>query len=117
MTLEPEQQQRPRRRRQGLTEKQIAAKPRRSKRYVEADPEQLTQALVNIVRNAAQALQGISGMREIRLRTRVARGITLAKRRHRLALALSVEVQEIDPEFRIHTSNIRTWMKAREPTA
>jgi two-component system nitrogen regulation sensor histidine kinase GlnL len=30
-------------------------------------------------------------VREIRLRTRVARGITLAKRRHRLALALSVE--------------------------
>jgi len=57
----------------------------------EADPEQLTQALFNIVRNAAQALQGISGVREIRLRTRVARGITLAKRRYRLALALSVE--------------------------
>jgi len=57
----------------------------------EADPEQLTQALFNIVRNAAQALEGISGTREIRLRTRVARGITLAKRRHRLALALSVE--------------------------
>lgn len=57
----------------------------------EADPEQLTQALFNIVRNAAQALEGISGAREIRLRTRVARGITLAKRRHRLALALSVE--------------------------
>jgi len=57
----------------------------------EADPEQLTQAFFNVVRNAAQALQGISGVREIRLRTRVARGITLAKRRHRLALALSVE--------------------------
>jgi two-component system nitrogen regulation sensor histidine kinase GlnL len=57
----------------------------------EADPEQLTQALFNIVRNAAQALEGISGTREIRLRTRIARGITLAKRRHRLALALSVE--------------------------
>ncbi|HWZ70659.1 MAG TPA: nitrogen regulation protein NR(II) [Casimicrobiaceae bacterium] len=57
----------------------------------EADPEQLTQAFFNIVRNAAQALEGISGVREIRLRTRVARGITLAKRRHRLALALSVE--------------------------
>jgi two-component system nitrogen regulation sensor histidine kinase GlnL len=57
----------------------------------EADPEQLTQALFNVVRNAAQALEGISGAREIRLRTRVARGITLAKRRHRLALALSVE--------------------------
>jgi two-component system, NtrC family, nitrogen regulation sensor histidine kinase GlnL len=58
---------------------------------LEADPEQLTQALFNIVRNAAQALEGISGTREIRLRTRVARGITLAKRRHRLALAVSVE--------------------------
>jgi two-component system nitrogen regulation sensor histidine kinase GlnL len=58
---------------------------------LEADPEQLTQALFNIVRNAAQALEGISGAREIRLRTRVARGITLAKRRHRLALAVSVE--------------------------
>jgi len=32
-------------------------------------------------------------------------------------LALSVEVQEIDPDFRIHTSNIRDWMKAREPAA
>jgi 5-carboxymethyl-2-hydroxymuconate isomerase len=32
-------------------------------------------------------------------------------------LALSVEVQEIDPEFRIHTSNIRDRMKAREPAA
>jgi 5-carboxymethyl-2-hydroxymuconate isomerase len=32
-------------------------------------------------------------------------------------LALSVEVQEIDPEFRLHTSNIRTWMKARESAA
>jgi 5-carboxymethyl-2-hydroxymuconate isomerase len=32
-------------------------------------------------------------------------------------LALSVEVQEIDPEFRIHTSNIRDWMKTRAPAA
>jgi len=32
-------------------------------------------------------------------------------------LALSVEVQEIDPDFRIHTNNIRDWMKAREPAA
>ena len=30
---------------------------------------------------------------------------------------LSVEVQEIDPEFRIHNSNIRAWMKAKEPAA
>jgi 5-carboxymethyl-2-hydroxymuconate isomerase len=30
---------------------------------------------------------------------------------------LSVELQEIDPEFRIHTSNIRDWMKAKAPAA
>jgi len=30
---------------------------------------------------------------------------------------LSVEVQEIDPEFRIHNSNLRAWMKAKEPAA
>jgi 5-carboxymethyl-2-hydroxymuconate isomerase len=32
-------------------------------------------------------------------------------------MALSVEVQEIDPEFRIHDSNIRTWTKTRESAA
>src|SRR5438067_5840014 len=57
----------------------------------EADGEQLTQALLNVVRNAAQALQAVAGKREIRLTTRVARGVTLAKRRYRLALAVSVE--------------------------
>src|SRR5207248_7357927 len=57
----------------------------------EADGEQLTQALLNVVRNGAQALQSITGKREIRLTTRVARGVTLAKRRYRLALAVSVE--------------------------
>ncbi|MEP6942447.1 MAG: nitrogen regulation protein NR(II) [Betaproteobacteria bacterium] len=56
----------------------------------EADPEQLTQAIFNIVRNSAQALAGAI-QPSIRLTTRVARGVTLAKRRHRLALALSVE--------------------------
>ena len=57
----------------------------------EADPEQLTQTVLNIVRNAAQALAvGTPGPR-IRLETRIARGITLAKRRHRLGLALSIE--------------------------
>jgi two-component system nitrogen regulation sensor histidine kinase GlnL len=57
----------------------------------EADPEQLTQALLNIVRNAAQSLQSVAGPRAIRLRTRVARSVTMAKRRFRLALAVSVE--------------------------
>jgi two-component system nitrogen regulation sensor histidine kinase GlnL len=57
----------------------------------EADPEQLTQALLNIVKNAAQAVHTVSGRREILITTRVARGVTLAKRRYRLALAVSVE--------------------------
>ena len=58
---------------------------------LEADAEQLTQALLNIVRNAAQALQTVAIRREIRLTTRVARSVTLARRRYRLALAVSVE--------------------------
>jgi two-component system nitrogen regulation sensor histidine kinase GlnL len=57
----------------------------------EADAEQLTQAMLNVVRNAAQALQGIDGPRQIRVKTRVARSVTLAKRRYQLALAVSVE--------------------------
>ena len=57
----------------------------------EADPEQLTQALLNVVKNAGQALQSIRGPREIRITTRVARSVTLAKRRYRLALAVSIE--------------------------
>lgn len=57
----------------------------------DADPEQLTQAVFNVVRNAAQALENVPGDREIKLRTRVARGVTLSKRRYRLALALSIE--------------------------
>jgi two-component system nitrogen regulation sensor histidine kinase GlnL len=57
----------------------------------EADPEQLMQVVLNIARNAAQALAAATTNPEIRLCTRVARGVTLAKRRYRLALALSVE--------------------------
>ena len=52
-----------------------------------ADREQLIQAVLNIVRNAAQALGGHG---EILLRTRIARQVTLAKRRHKLALKLQV---------------------------
>ena len=57
----------------------------------DADPEQLMQAVFNVVRNAAQALDNVPGDREIKLRTRVARGVTLSKRRYRLALALFIE--------------------------
>jgi len=56
----------------------------------EADPEQLTQVVLNIVRNAAQALAGGTANPQIRLETRVARGVTLVKKRHKLALALSI---------------------------
>ena len=51
------------------------------------DKEQLIQAMLNIVRNAAQAMQG-SGT--IVLRTRIARQVTLAKRRHRLAVMVQI---------------------------
>jgi two-component system nitrogen regulation sensor histidine kinase GlnL len=68
----------------------------------DADPEQLTQAVLNIARNAAQSLSAATKDPEIRLTTRVARGVTLAKKRYRLALALSVEDNGpgIPPEIR-----------------
>lgn len=58
---------------------------------IEADPEQLTQAVLNIVRNAAQALSGTTNAPGIRVTTRVARYVTLARRRHRLAIAIAIE--------------------------
>jgi len=58
---------------------------------LDADAEQLTQATLNIVRNAAQALEPTTANPQIRLTTRVARYVTLAKKRHRVALALSIE--------------------------
>jgi two-component system, NtrC family, nitrogen regulation sensor histidine kinase GlnL len=56
------------------------------------DREQLIQALLNIVRNAAQALESriAAGDAVITLRTRVARQVTIARSRHRLALDLHV---------------------------
>ncbi|HVL75016.1 MAG TPA: nitrogen regulation protein NR(II) [Noviherbaspirillum sp.] len=56
------------------------------------DKEQLIQAVLNIVRNAAQALEEkiADGDAQITLRTRVARQITLAKIRYRLALDLHI---------------------------
>jgi two-component system nitrogen regulation sensor histidine kinase GlnL len=60
------------------------------------DREQLIQAVLNIVRNAAQALHpALPGPRaqapRITLRTRIARQVTLGKTRWRLALELHVE--------------------------
>jgi two-component system nitrogen regulation sensor histidine kinase GlnL len=56
------------------------------------DKEQLIQALLNIVRNAAQALAGrmADGDAQIVLRTRVARHVTIARRHVRLAAELTV---------------------------
>jgi len=57
------------------------------------DREQLIQAVLNIAKNAAQALESRieAGDARIVLRTRVARQITLGKQRHRLALELHIE--------------------------
>jgi two-component system, NtrC family, nitrogen regulation sensor histidine kinase GlnL len=52
-----------------------------------ADREQIIQALLNIARNAAQAMQGKGA---IVLRTRVARRMTLAKKMYRLALMVQI---------------------------
>lgn len=51
------------------------------------DREQLIQATLNIVRNAAQAMEGEG---EIELRTRALRQLTLVKKRYRLALELKI---------------------------
>ena len=51
------------------------------------DREQLIQATLNIMRNAAQAMQGKG---EIILRTRIARQTTLVKKRHRLVVAVQI---------------------------
>jgi len=54
---------------------------------ITGDREQLIQAILNIVRNAAQAMQGEG---EIVTRTRALRQVTLAKKRYRLALELQI---------------------------
>ena len=56
------------------------------------DKEQLIQAVLNIVHNAAQALaeEMRRGTAAIELRTRVARSVTIAKQRYKLALDLHV---------------------------
>lgn len=51
------------------------------------DKEQLIQVTLNIARNAVQAMHGQG---EIIFRTRVARQVTLARKRHRLALQLQI---------------------------
>jgi two-component system nitrogen regulation sensor histidine kinase GlnL len=57
------------------------------------DREQLIQAVLNIVQNAAQALQAqiAEGSAVITLQTRVARQVTIGKQRWRLALELHIQ--------------------------
>jgi two-component system nitrogen regulation sensor histidine kinase GlnL len=52
------------------------------------DKEQLIQAILNVARNAAQAT---GGRGEVRLLTRIARQVTIARNRYRHAIAISVE--------------------------
>jgi two-component system, NtrC family, nitrogen regulation sensor histidine kinase GlnL len=54
---------------------------------LEGDPEQLIQAVLNITRNAAQAMDGDG---RINFRTRVARQVTLAMKLWKLAVRLDV---------------------------
>ena len=57
------------------------------------------------------------------MRRRIAETVFADARKHldsvyaTAPFVLSVEVQEIDPDFRIHESNIRARMKAKEPAA
>jgi two-component system nitrogen regulation sensor histidine kinase GlnL len=53
----------------------------------QADPDLLVQAVLNIVRNAVQALGGTG---EIRLRTRVRRQFNIGSKRHRLVASVQV---------------------------
>jgi two-component system, NtrC family, nitrogen regulation sensor histidine kinase GlnL len=69
---------------------------------LDADAEQLTQAVLNIMRNAAQAQHGTTADPRITLITRIARYVTLAKKRHPLAVAVTIEDNGpgVPPEIR-----------------
>lgn len=56
------------------------------------DREQLIQAVLNIAHNAAQALADEikAGVAQIELKTRIARSVTIAKHRYKLAMDLNV---------------------------
>ena len=70
----------------------------------EADREQLTQIFLNLMRNAAQAMEkGIAaGSARITLKTRGARGVVIRRRRCRLAVVIDVidNGPGIDPAIR-----------------
>jgi len=55
---------------------------------VHADPDQLIQAVLNIARNAVQAMNGVG---TVRLRTRIERQFTIGQKRHRLVVRIEIE--------------------------
>jgi two-component system nitrogen regulation sensor histidine kinase GlnL len=55
---------------------------------VMADPDQLVQALLNIIRNACQALNGEG---EVKLRTRVERKFNIGQNSHNLVARINIE--------------------------
>ena len=57
---------------------------------IKGDKEQLIQATLNVVRNAAQAIRDSGRKGTILLRTRVVRQVTLSRRRYRHALAVDI---------------------------
>ena len=61
------------------------------------DKEQLIQIILNIVRNAAQSIQKQGN---VLLRTRIARQVTLMKKRHRLAI--SIQITDNGPGIPVH---------------
>ena len=56
---------------------------------VECDGEQITQVLLNIARNACQSTDGQRNA-HVKLRSRIARQVVLARRRYRMALEVAV---------------------------
>jgi len=65
------------------------------------DRDQLIQAVLNIVRNAVEAMQNHG---HVQLRSRVERGFTIRQKRHRLVLCVDIEDDGpgIAPELREH---------------
>lgn len=55
---------------------------------ITGDPEQLVQAVLNIVRNAVQAMDGQG---RIVLKTRIERSFTIGQKRHRMVLRVAIE--------------------------
>jgi two-component system nitrogen regulation sensor histidine kinase GlnL len=68
---------------------------------VECDAEQITQVVLNIVRNACQSSASVAAP-AVTLRTRVARQVVLARRLHRIAFEIAVidNGPGVPPEYR-----------------